>query len=353
MLKVFLLAVLAICLSACLEIDGDGDIKVKPFSHNSAPSPTPSPEPPPEPILDTEVVPSESKLLGHWKAKGSEQQAQRNTYIEITENSISFGVFEPVYSCIGGEKEYPIFEYSENTLSYTPDNNENVELLLYSIDDGGVNLTVQINGEQQEYELIPSEERIEALNPCEDGNVSGRLRSEIRFVTLPDFLALNHATTSIGAKEFELAMTFDINNSGTIDTGDLVLRAVHIKPAEANQAQSRSIADISAELVILNNDGYSATIQYTDLEVSDNQLAMTLEKAAHPAITQITNNTQINVAVFYLNADDSVIEDAYPAEGVLTIGVDNSLLEDAMGDANGTDSGAFDITQISITTDVD
>lgn len=285
-------------------------------------------------------IPSNAPILGEWKATDSD------FYLIIEASQIHFISFDPIYNCV-----------SDSVLRVTAYENN---IVTYSFDGYTNEIRLTRNGNNLEYAYIPSDSAaltwdfmlstvdLSQFPSCENADEQGSIEVSLDFVELPDELALNHDFTQMGRVEFTIDVTFDVNNSGDIDAGDLSLRSRHFKGRDGADPIVLTLEEIGANLWLENGAGTTTTITPITLFTHDNNLSYSVARAAHQGLSLIDNSTQINVEVLYVDAEENRIEDFYPARNALTEGIDTSLQEDDMGDVSGSQTDLFDLTTLQI-----
>lgn len=291
---------------------------------------------------DSEVttIPADSQLLGTWKA-----EQFIGVYYTFTETAMGFVILDEVYGCVLSSGEAPISRFTEDRLILA-EGTDAERVWLYDFD--GDTLYLGISGAAEyTYDFERAVEDINTYSDCADASVTGSVSADLVFVELPEAIKIDHTITPLGRVEYFIDVNFDINNSGEIDDGDIFFSSRHFKPNGLAEPSQIALEDIGANIWGYQGN-WSTDLVPAEIEITDNHLRMSVEKSEHPALSLISNSTQVNIAVSYTDLFGSTNDDYYPASRTYTEGLDTSLLEDVTGDVTDDNSGKFDLYQISI-----
>ncbi len=208
-------------------------------------------------------------------------------------------------------------------------------------------LTLEKEGSNLPVTLIKSDKDFDSFNPlCSDPSASGNVTVNIEFDQLPEFVTLNQQGTEVGQVEYSVSITFDMNNSGTVDLGDISLATISFK-SDLELPGETSISELKAYLWWNSSDKETTTITEINFAVEDKTLSFNVPLSAHISIASISQGTPIKVKSYYLYGDSGEERDLYPDSGDFTSGLDSSHLVDLSGDVNDGQS-IVDIVSIQV-----
>lgn len=135
------------------------------------------------------------------------------------------------------------------------------------------------------------------LASCSGGSNQGNSQGDplvvsITLDSLPPSYTYNKTTTPDGYVEYKWGITFDINNSGTINQGDIVLRILHFK-ATGSIEQTGPISDFSADLWEYTSDTQTTSVANAASEVTGDTITISIDKSAHATLSSVTNSTLV------------------------------------------------------------
>ena len=137
------------------------------------------------------------------------------------------------------------------------------------------------------------------ITGCGGGNDSdskptpqGNVVAAIELDQLPNNVTYNRATTPDGYVEFNWSITFDINGDGTINQGDVTLRLMHFKQPGSLETTG-PISDFDAQLWLYTSNTQFISVASATKRISGNTITLTIDKSAHPSLSQITETTLV------------------------------------------------------------
>ena len=302
------------------------------------------------------------ELDGIWESEG-DFTAMRSTfknnqyrmYYETTELSCFKKGSEWDYIAYNGKIAIKDFEQNSEAGVYE-------HLFDYTFADGNLALYFI---ESDPNKLHPEELSIEVESSssfCEDETSTKKIEAKIKFTSLPENLETYLENLGGDYNVFETKLTFDMDNSGSLSTKDIILGLRSEFKIKADSSLNKTtLATLSAK-VVNGRSSYDYQFNLDGFTMSDNMIIFTAKAADLGWIKDVDINTPVNLDSKVMNGvritegEDnfrltSQHADSYPAEKLYTSGVDISLLEDPQGDFQGGSSQEVivDILSIEIT----
>jgi uncharacterized protein YcfL len=209
------------------------------------------------------------------------------------------------------------------------------------------------------------------LVSCSGGNgdpdreAEESLKATIGLVGLPLTFTYDDNDVPNGYPEFEWAISFDTNNSGEIDKGDLSF-SISLAAFDSSPTQTISRDELEAKVMeyVFEGGVISSQIATIGIEVTDQSITFLSDTISivtadnlEEKIKSISNGTQVNVQTTYRDPETGhYYYDFYPEQSEYTRGLDTTDLIDTVNDLEilpGTTDLVFNFIDIeSITIEV-
>ena len=169
----------------------------------------------------------------------------------------------------------------------------------------------------------------------------------ITVADLPDPVTYNKNATPEGFVEYCWGITFDTNDSGAADTGDVVLDIMHFKPTGGIETVG-SVLDFDAKLRQYINDTQTASKADISRSINGNVITLTVTDSTHWAVLSIDSNTMVYFRTQYYDESGGTAHfDHYPAADTFEAIPGDGQFTDAGGDADGWD--LIDMVDMTVT----
>lgn len=277
-------------------------------------------------------------LLGFWQ---SGDASTTQTLLEISDSSVSYYLFDPVYQCYAVSAA-ELVSLTNDSLTTTRDGQAYTSQ--YSLSHDNLSLS---EGDFTEVYQPYSGSEITSQNLCSNDDLLGVIQADITFINLPKSIEVNALSSNDGVAEFVIEVTFDINLSGERDEGDIELSAQHFKWPNSAPSTLR-LSDLPANLGVYTSSSNAIYSSAAQLRVQGDRVLLAVPRSQHVALESITLATPVFVSASY-NYDNQYSSDRYPSSG-FTSGEDLSLLIDPEGDHTGNAS-FIDFSSVEISID--
>lgn len=176
------------------------------------------------------------------------------------------------------------------------------------------------------------------ITACGGGSDSGNTATGTVSVTLnldqlPSSITYNRAATPDGYVEFNWGVTFDINDDGIINQGDVTLRLLHFKAAGSSEITG-PISNLTAKLWLYISDTTVQSVAVASKQIAGNSITISIDKSAHSSLSSISDTT----LVYFLTSNNDIsglpVYDYYPSfKQLISIPVNNQFT-DPQGDVS-------------------
>ncbi len=150
----------------------------------------------------------------------------------------------------------------------------------------------------------------------------------ITLANLPETISYNKKSTPDGYVEYKWSVTFDINNDGVINKGDIVIQLHHFKSPGSVEKTGR-ISDLSSSLWLYTTDTETTSKIGVNTTISGNTITLSTNKTQYKKLNDINAATLIYFETSTYNASTKLSEyDYYPSfQTFINIPVDNQFTD--------------------------
>ncbi|GEM_PF-5362287 len=174
---------------------------------------------------------------------------------------------------------------------------------LHFTDNGDTEAIVNIDGSERLASSAPTEliSFSAGLPLCTASSAAGKIEAILDLVEVPTIVKVDREASAMITTELDWSVSFDINDSGQIDAGDVSLHLSNIKHPNKSEAvvplvhlESRLVIYTSAEM------GYSI-LDAANISADANGLMFSVDASTHPLLSLITENTGVYAtsSIFY------------------------------------------------------
>ena len=158
------------------------------------------------------------------------------------------------------------------------------------------------------------------------------IQVSITVSNLPTQVTINKATTPDGIVEYSWGVTFDMNNDGLINAGDISLRLMHFKPPGGVEV-NMNVDSLAADLWLYTSATRTESQFPIDLFVSGNTITLSVDRSALAELQGINESTMVYFQTSYHDAGrGSSVYDYHPAARTYVNIPMNGLFTDASAD---------------------
>lgn len=139
------------------------------------------------------------------------------------------------------------------------------------------------------------------------------VQASITVSNLPTQVTINKTDSPDGRVEYIWGVTFDINNDGIVNMGDIVLRILHFKSPGSTEA-TVNVDSLPADLWLYTTDTETQSQFPVDMYISGNTINFSIERTAMAALETIDISTQVYFRTSYYDSVSGLnVEDYHPA----------------------------------------
>lgn len=163
---------------------------------------------------------------------------------------------------------------------------------------------------------------------------TGSITVEFILASLPATITYNKPTTPDGYVEYKWSVTFDVNNDGVVNAGDIVLQILHFKmPGTAET--TGTIEDLNASVWLYTTDTQTTRQVDAESSVAGNTITISINRNRYPLLDLVKENTLVN---FTCSTYDEIAGfskyDYYPGFSTVTSIPLDGQFSDSQGDAD-------------------
>jgi len=182
---------------------------------------------------------------------------------------------------------------------------------------------------------------------CNDPNSEGNVSVSMTLQDLPP------SVEALSSYSYYWDVTFDMDNSMSISSRDLIFRARVSATTEPSNSQIPLDQLHTSLLIVTYSDANSTQSTYVKdiaFSVTGNTIIMSAPKSDFSPLETINLQTQINAEAIHRRGQNDIYFDYVPAEGQFTAVMDTSNVQDPINDMNGTEP-FVDIVNVSVNVD--
>lgn len=172
-----------------------------------------------------------------------------------------------------------------------------------------------------------------SCNDNESTNITSSARDTISVKltmnNLPDTITYSKSTTPDYQVDYSWGVTFDINNDGMINQGDIILQILHYK-SPGDTEQVGSIDDLESNVWLYTSDTAFESIAAVNKEIAGNSIIFTVDRSTHETLSKITPDTLVYFSTSYFDENNQIPQyDFYPSFSIyVNIPADGKFIDD-------------------------
>ena len=179
-----------------------------------------------------------------------------------------------------------------------------------------------------------------------DSMQSDTITVEFSLASLPATITYNKPTTPTGYIEYKWSVTFDINNDGVVNAGDIILQILHFKRSGAVETTG-TIEDLDASVWLYTTDTETTSQVDAVSSVTGNTITISIDRSNYPLLDLVNQGTLVNfTSSTYDESAGYSKYDYYPGFFTLTNIPSNGQFSDSHDDA---DFNYIDLEEMRIT----
>jgi len=167
---------------------------------------------------------------------------------------------------------------------------------------------------------------------------------------LPSVISVNNPDTSLGGVEYRWSVSFDVDNSMSVNAGDLRF-SLSWYVEDGAQPADMPLTDLNANLWELNDQGGSVSLTPISINVIGNTIEFVVNRDSHSSLGKIVQGTQVYFDTYYFLPGTGSHYDYYPADSSYTSMMDLGLITDPLNDTVDISGGYYpfiDLVSMSV-----
>lgn len=182
---------------------------------------------------------------------------------------------------------------------------------------------------------------------CGDGANTDIIKANVTFAELPESVQINLADSQDNFGEYSVRVIFDVNQSGSLDEGDLSFNLTHFK-VPGSSPETKALHRLTSVLRRQTSSKTSSLLTPIEVSVQGNSIVFSVPVALHSELAVISNGTQTLVRANHWSAQGGTKWDCYPDDCEFAEGLDtSSALADSAEEETSIDS-LVDITAVEV-----